>query len=47
MLPKGFRNRIWATYRPGQENDKTPSSRYLHVAKEVQVWIAKQKWEDA
>ena len=46
MLPRGLRQRIWATYRPGQEIEKNPSARYLHAANEVQAWIAKQKPAD-
>ena len=38
-LPKRLRDRIWATYRPGQEVDKRPSAAYLTVAKDVQKWI--------
>ena len=38
-LPKDLRDRIWATYRPGQEITKTPSDAYLAVAAEVQQWI--------
>lgn len=38
-LPQGLRNRIWATYRPGQEITMTPSDAYLRVADEVQKWI--------
>ena len=38
-LPKRLRDRIWATYRPGQEITKTPSAEYLAVAHEVQDWI--------
>lgn len=37
-LPKYLRDRIWATYVPGQEITKTPSSEYLEVALEVQRW---------
>lgn len=37
-LPKTLRDRIWATYRPGQEIDKRPSEEYLAVADEVQEW---------
>lgn len=40
QLPLALRNRIWATYRPGQEVSKTPSTAYLAVADEVQKWIA-------
>lgn len=38
-LPKRLRDRIWATYRIGQEVDGTPSAAYLRVAREVQDWI--------
>jgi hypothetical protein len=38
-LPKALRDRIWATYRPGQEIDKKLSADYLQAAKEVQAWI--------
>ncbi len=38
-LPKRLRDRIWATYRPGQEVTMTPSAEYLAVANEVQAWI--------
>lgn len=41
-LPKVLRDRIWETYRPGQEITKTPSAAYLAVAQEVQQWIASQ-----
>jgi hypothetical protein len=39
-LPQGLRNKIWAAFRPGQEQSKTPSRRYVEVAREVQEWIA-------
>jgi hypothetical protein len=41
-LPMRLRNRIWATYRPGQEVTKDPSADYLSVAREVQDWINAQ-----
>lgn len=41
-LPKALRDRVWATYRPGQEISLDPSAAYLAVANEVQGWIAKQ-----
>lgn len=40
QLPKSLRNKIWATYEPGQEVDGTPSDSYLKVAREVQEWVA-------
>ena len=46
-LPKRLRNRIWATYVPGQEITKTPSEAYLKAADDVQEWIGlvKQDYE--
>lgn len=40
-LPLYLRNKIWATYQPGQEITKTPSRAYVSVANEVQAWIEK------
>ena len=37
-LPKAIRDRIWATYRPGQEVDKLPSKAYLAAAREAEQW---------
>lgn len=42
-LPKSLRDRIWATYRPGQEKDWTPSREYLAAAQAVQEWIRGQE----
>jgi len=39
-LPAALRNKIWTAYRTGQEETKTPSRRYVEVAREVQDWIA-------
>ena len=38
-LPVALRNRIWATYRPGQEKDLGVSRDYLAAADAVQEWI--------
>ena len=38
-LPKRLRDKVWATFEPGQEVDLSPSSEYLTVAREVQQWI--------
>lgn len=38
-LPKPLRDKIWQTYRPGQEVTLTPSAAYLDTAQEVQTWI--------
>lgn len=39
MLPKYLRDKIWETYRIGQEINLTPSLEYLEVAHEVHQWI--------
>ena len=41
-LPKYLRDKIWATYRLGQEIDMSPSEEYLKVADEVQAWVREQ-----
>lgn len=38
-LPRALRNKVWRTFKPGQEISKTPSPEYLKVAREVQDWI--------
>lgn len=40
MVPRALRDAIWATYRPGQERDKTPSDAYLDTARAAQVAVA-------
>lgn len=40
MLPQALRERIWNTYRPGQEATMSPSREYLEAADAVQQWIA-------
>lgn len=39
MLPKGLRDRIWTTFRPGQETNWTPSAAYVEAARAAQDWI--------
>ena len=39
-LPKRLRDEIWAAYMPGQEVTKSPTRRYVEVAREVQQWIS-------
>ncbi len=39
LLPKRLRDRIWSTYRIGQEVNLSPSREYIQVAREVQEWI--------
>lgn len=38
-LPKSLRDKVWATYQPGQEVNLSPSDAYLAVADEVQKWV--------
>jgi hypothetical protein len=42
MLPKRLRDRVWTTFRPGQETNWTPSREYVTVALEIQEWISRQ-----
>ena len=46
LLPRRLRDRIWATYVPGQEITKTPSRAYVDVAREVQQWIEENQTKD-
>jgi hypothetical protein len=39
MLPRRYRDRIWGTYRDGQENDKNPSPAYLAVARDAITYL--------
>lgn len=39
LLPRDLRDRIWKSFRPGQEDAKTPSREYVEAAKAVQAWI--------
>jgi hypothetical protein len=38
-IPKHLRDRIWATYVPGQEINGTPTQAYVAAALAVQDWI--------
>ena len=42
-LPKFLRDRVWATYIPGQEIRKDPSEEYLEVIAQVDAWIRDYK----
>ena len=35
QVPRAVQLQVWATYRPGQEQDKTPSRAYLAAALEA------------
>jgi hypothetical protein len=41
-LPKPIRDRIWQTFRPGQEKTLTPSADYIAAARAAQAWIAQR-----
>lgn len=41
-LPLDLRTEVWRTFRPGQEESKTPSREYVAVAQKVQAWIAER-----
>jgi hypothetical protein len=42
-VPKPLRDRVWATYRPGQEDDWQPSEAYLEAARAAVVAVAEQE----
>jgi hypothetical protein len=44
-LPPELRARIWATFKPGQEVNGTPSREYVAAAKAVQDWINERNAE--
>lgn len=46
-LPKYLRDKVWATFRPGQEVTATPSRAYVVVAREVQDWIREHYPEES
>lgn len=43
MLPKLNRDQIWATYRPGQCDDRRPSQQYCDAAKSALTVLAKKE----
>jgi hypothetical protein len=40
MVPRAMQERIWATYRPGQEVTKDPSLEYLDAAMGAVNYVA-------
>lgn len=34
MVPRRLQRELWATYRPGQEDDKDPTAEYLRAVAE-------------
>ena len=47
MVPKSLRDRLWREYRPGQENDKKPSCRYIAVQRRCVYEIAQREGRTA
>ena len=43
MVPKSLQDRVWATYRRGQEVTKTPSMSYLKAAKDAIRAVAEKE----
>ena len=43
MVPKPIRDRIWATYRPGQCDDWQPSAAYCQAARDAVIAVAKKE----
>jgi hypothetical protein len=43
MIPKPLRDRVWATYRPGQCDDWKPSAAYCEAAKAAVIAVAQQE----
>jgi hypothetical protein len=41
LVSKPLQRQVWATYRPGQEDDKDPSEAYLTAAKAAIAAVAK------
>jgi hypothetical protein len=42
LLPKTMQQRIWATYRPGQETTKDPSPAYLAAARAAIEYLGRK-----
>ena len=42
-VPKHLRDRVWQTYRPGQEVTKDPSVEYCEAAAEAKLAVAAQE----
>lgn len=43
MVPKAIRDRIWATYRHGQCDDKNPSKDYCEAARDAVIAVAQKE----
>lgn len=42
MVPAMLKRAVWGAYRPGQENDKRPSSIYMEVTDEARRAVAEK-----
>lgn len=47
MVPRWLQRAVWAAYRPGQEDDKRPSLRYLLVQCRARIAVAREEGVDA
>lgn len=43
MLGRAGQQAVWAAYRPGQEDDKRPSSTYMEVTNEARRVVASRE----
>jgi len=43
MVPINMRARVWATYQPGQEQEKDPTPEYLEAARAAIEAVANYK----
>lgn len=43
MVPYAIRQKVWATYRPGQEDTMSPSRAYLEAAKAAVIAVAEKE----
>lgn len=43
MVPQMLQRAVWGAYRPGQENDKRPSSIYMEITDEARQVVAEKE----
>lgn len=46
QLPKSLRDRVWATYRPGQCDDWQISHEYAEAAKAAVIFVAEKEGKE-
>lgn len=44
MLPEDIRLEVWMEYIPGQEETKTPTEKYLEVARKAITWLKEKEY---